>query len=258
MTAPDFDLTGRTAIVTGGGRGIGRMIAEGLLERGARVHIAGRKQNELDETVAALGGLGDIRAHRADLGSVEGSRELAESVRSQSGPVHVLVNNAGANWGAPLADFPASAWDKVLDVNLRGLFVLTQELLPDLHAASAPGDPARVINIGSIDGLRAPEKGYNNFSYAASKAGVHILTQQLSAELAPAITVNAIAPGLFASKMTGPLLEFAGEQIAERIPMQRIGAPGDVAGLVAYLAGPTSTYITGAVIPLDGGVSAHR
>jgi len=257
-STPDFDLTGTTALVTGGSRGIGRMITEGLLRRGARVYVCSRKQHELDATAAELAAIGDIRTFTADLGTADGVHALATHLTDQESTLRLLVNNAGANWGAPIDDFPDSAWDKVLNVNLKGVFVLTQALLPLLRAASVPGDPARVVNIGSIDGLRAPERGYNNFSYAASKAGVHLLTQQLSAELAPGITVNAIAPGLFESKMTGALLESARDQVSEQIPMGRIGAPDDVAGLVAYLAGPTSSYVTGAVIPLDGGVSAHR
>ncbi|MFM9379479.1 SDR family NAD(P)-dependent oxidoreductase, partial [Gordonia sp. VNK21] len=172
----------------------------------------------MDATAAELAAIGDTRTFTADLGAVNGVYALATHLTDRESALRLLINIAGANWGAPIDDFPASGWDKVLNVNLKGVFVLTQALLPLLRAASVPGDPARVVNIGSIDGLRAPERGYNNFSYAASKAGVHLLTQQLSAELAPGITVNAIAPGLFESKMTGALLEFARDQVSERIP----------------------------------------
>lgn len=251
-------LTGKVAVVTGGGRGIGRMITEGLLRAGMTVYISSRKESELDSATKELADLGNVYAVPADLGTVEGVATLAATITAREPHLHALINNAGANWGAPLAEFPAAAWDRVLSVNLKGLFLLTQALTPLLRASSTPQDPARVINIGSIDGLRSPQPGIDNFSYSASKAGVHLLTQQLSGVLAPHVLVNAVAPGLFPSKMTAGLLSMGESELAARIPLRRIGRPGDIAGIVEFLLGPTSSYITGAVIPVDGGLNAHR
>ncbi|MFF2083382.1 SDR family oxidoreductase [Nocardia sp. NPDC058176] len=251
-------LAGKTVVVTGGGRGIGRMISEGLLRAGATVYISSRKQDELDAAAAELAALGAVRAVPADLGTEQGIATLVAAVRADTDRLHALINNAGANWGAPFEEFPAAAWDRVLAVNLTGVFGLTQALAPLLRAASTATDPARVVNIGSIDGLRAPGRGFNNFSYSASKAGVHILTQQLAAELAPDVLVNAVAPGLFPSKMTAGLLRGGEDAIAAGIPVRRIGRPDDIAGVIEFLLGPASTYIAGAVIPVDGGVNATR
>lgn len=258
MTTTSLPLEGRTTVVTGGGRGIGRMITTGFLEAGARVIISSRKQDELDAAVAELSELGEISAFAADLSTPEGVAALAVHVRESYDRLDVLVNNAGANWGAPLESFPDAAWDRVLNVNLKGVFGLTQELLSLLRAASTPDYPSRVINIGSVDGLQAPAPGFNNFSYSASKAAVHLLTQQLAATVAPEILVNAIAPGLFPSKMTAGILAAAEEQILQAIPLRRVGQPRDMAGIAVFLAGPDSTYISGAVIPVDGGLIATR
>lgn len=227
-----------------------------------RGHARLHQQSQGSRTRLHCSGVGRIR-HRApgpaDLGTVEGVAALTATVSARESHLHALINNAGANWGAPLDEFPAAAWDRVLSVNLKGVFLLTQALTPLLRAsATLQGDPARVVNIGSIDGLRSPEPGMDNFSYSASKAGVHLLTQQLSGVLAPTILVNAIAPGLFPSKMTAGLLAAGEGALANQIPLQRIGRPGDIAGITEFLLGPTSTYITGAVIPVDGGLNAHR
>lgn len=257
-TTSHRSLEGKTAVVTGGGRGIGRMITEGLLREGAAVLISSRKQDDLDAAVTELSPLGEISAFAADLGRTDGVAALAAHVADRHAALHVLVNNAGANWGAPVEDFPAAAWDKVMAVNVKAMFGLTQALLPQLRAASTDDDPARVVNVGSSDGLRAPQPGINNFSYSASKAAVHVLTQQLATTLAPQVLVNAIAPGLFESKMTTGLLAFGEDAVAAQIPVRRIGRPADMAGIATFLAGPSSTYITGAVIPVDGGVVASR
>jgi len=251
-------LDGKTALVTGGGRGIGKMITEGLLRAGARVCISSRKEADLEGAVKQLSPLGEVSAFAADLGSLEGVTALASYLREREARLDVLVNNAGATWGAPVDDFPLSAWDKVMDLNVKGVFALTQALLPLLKAAASADEPSRVINIGSIDGLSAPPPGWNNFSYSASKAALHMLTRQLATTLAPDILVNAVAPGVFENKMTAAVLKAAGEAVTSHIPLRRLGRPADMAGIAVFLAGPDSSFITGAVIPVDGGVTAGR
>jgi NAD(P)-dependent dehydrogenase (short-subunit alcohol dehydrogenase family) len=251
-------LAGKIAVVTGGGRGIGKMISQGLLEAGAKVYISSRKEADLRSAVEELSALGEIHAVPADLATAHGVHTLASYVAERESCVHALFNNAGANWGAPLEEFPESAWDRVLSVNVKGVFALTQALLPLLKAASTSDDPARVINTGSVDGLRAPASGFNNFSYSASKAAVHLLTQQLAGALAPDVLVNAIAPGLFESKMTAGILSLGADAAAGQIPLRRIGHPADMAGIAQFLMSPASSYITGAVIPVDGGILATR
>lgn len=250
---PLFDLTGKTALVTGGGRGIGRMAARGLLQAGATVIIASRKIADCEQTAGELSDVGQVVPLSADLSTQEGCRDLAAAVGEHAEALHVLVNNAGAVWGAPFAEFPATGWDKVLDLNLKGPFFLVQELLGLLRAAAADGDPARVVNIGSIDGLRVP--ALPNFSYSAAKAGLHHLTRVLAVELGPDLTVNAIAPGPFASKMMAATLEKEQETFEQVAPMGRIGADDDIAGAVVYLAARASAYVTGVVLPVDGGIS---
>ncbi|MGV1007912.1 MAG: SDR family oxidoreductase [Dermatophilaceae bacterium] len=253
-------LEGKVAVVTGGGRGIGLMLAEGLVRAGARAYLCSRKASDLQAAVEALSPLGDVRSVAADLATPDGVGVVSEHVAEHEPRVHVLVNNAGATWGAPLEQFPPAAWDRVLDLNVKGTFLLTQALLPLLRAASVPGDPSRVVNIGSVDGLRPPAPHYNNFSYSASKAAVHMLTRHLASELAPDVLVNAIAPGLFETKMTAGVLatEGAAAAVTAQIPLRRIGRPEDIAGLGVFLASRASSYITGAVIPLDGGLTGAR
>ncbi|MHA3024570.1 SDR family oxidoreductase [Mycobacterium sp. BMJ-28] len=254
-----FGLDGKVAVITGGGRGIGVMIARGLLQAGAaKVYLAARKAAELDAVVAELSPLGAVEGIPADLGTAEGVAALADAVAAKEDAVHVLFNNAGAAWGAPFPEFPESGFDKVFDVNVKGVFLLTRALVPLLNAAATEGDPARVINTGSIDGFLVPERGRDNFSYSASKAAVHMLTKHLAGELAPKILVNAIAPGLFPSRMTKVMLSAGEEAVGSLLPLGRVGQPDDMAGIAVFLASRASAYITGAVIPVDGGVSTIR
>ncbi|BBY27336.1 SDR family oxidoreductase [Mycolicibacterium sediminis] len=253
-----FRLDGKVAVVTGGGRGIGVMIARGLLEAGARVYLSSRKAAELEAAVAELSPLGQVDAVSADLGTADGVATLTSYVGEREDAVHALFNNAGAAWGATFEDFPESGFDKVFDVNVKGVFLLTRAMVPLLTAGATDGDPARVVNTGSIDGIVAPEKGRDNFSYSASKAAVHMLTRHLAGELAPRILVNAIAPGLFQSRMTKELLAAGSDAVGSALPLGRIGAPDDMAGIAVFLASRASAYITGTVIPVDGGVSTIR
>jgi len=249
-----FSVEGKTAVVTGGSRGIGLMIARGLVEGGARVFVSSRKAEACRQVAEELSRAGACLALPADLSTEEGCRRLAAEVGEREDRVQVLVNNAGATWGAPLEDHPGAAWDKVLDLNLKAPFFLTRAMLPLLEAGVAPGDPARVINLGSIDGLRVP--AMPTYAYSASKAGLHHLTRVLARELGPrGITVNAIAPGPFESKMMAETLRRFGDQIAAAAPLGRIGRPDDMAGAALYLASRAGAYVTGAVLPVDGGLT---
>ncbi len=251
-----FDVSGKTALVTGGSRGIGLMIARGLLEAGARVIVSSRKADDVQAAANELGQLGDCVAIPADVSSPEGAQTLAGAVQERFPTLDILVNNAGAGWGASLEEFPAIGWDKVVHTNVEGVFHLTVALLPALRAAADAEDPARVINIGSIDGLRAPQ--LENYSYSASKAAVHMLTRHLAKRLAGEnITVNAIAPGPFESKMTAFMLQEpeSRELVEQMVPLARIGRPEDVAGLAIFLASRAGSYLTATVIPLDGGIT---
>jgi NAD(P)-dependent dehydrogenase (short-subunit alcohol dehydrogenase family) len=251
-----FDIAGKTALVTGGSRGIGLMIARGLVQAGARVIVSSRKAADIEAAARELATLGECHAIQGDVSSPDGAAALAAAVRERFDSLDILVNNAGATWGAPLDDFPPSGWDRVLHTNLEGVFHLTTALLPAIRAAASAEDPARVINIGSVDGLRPPVM--ENYSYSAAKAAVHMLTRHLAKRLASEqITVNAIAPGPFESKMTAFILgEPEARGMVERtVPLGRIGRPDDVAGLVIFLSSRAGSYLTGTVIPVDGGIT---
>jgi NAD(P)-dependent dehydrogenase (short-subunit alcohol dehydrogenase family) len=249
-----FDLAGKTAVVTGGTRGIGLMIARGLLQAGAdQVYISSRKAEGCADAERELAAHGPATAIQADLSTEAECVRLAQLVGDRESAVHVLVNNAGATWGAPLAEYPAAAWDKVIDLNLKSPFFLIRAFLSLLEAGGTHDDPARVINIGSIDGLRVPP--LPTYAYSAGKAGLHHLTRVLARELGPRhITVNAIAPGPFESKMMAATLRSFGDAIAEAAPLRRIGRPDDMAGAAVFLASRAGAYVTGAVLPVDGGI----
>lgn len=247
-----FSIAGKVALVTGGSRGIGLMIARGYIEAGAKVYISSRKKEVCDETARKLSEIGECVSVPADLSTVAGCLNLADEIRAREEALHILVNNAGANWGAPLDEFPESGWDKVMDTNVKGIFFLTQRLLPQLEAAARPGDPARVINIGSIDAIHIPF--VDNYAYSASKAAVHHMTRVLAAKLGPrGVAVNAVAPGFFPSKMTEWLMDNFEERIVENCPLRRKGEPADMAGVAIYLASRAGAYVNGAVITVDGG-----
>jgi NAD(P)-dependent dehydrogenase (short-subunit alcohol dehydrogenase family) len=259
-----FSVAGKVAVVTGGGRGIGRMIAEGFVANGARVYICSRHAKTLEATArelsVAAGGTCVALAH--DLSTDAGCRALAADMRARERAVHVLVNNSGVAWGATLEDYPEAAWDRVMALNLKAVFQLTRALLPLLDAASAAGDPARVINIGSIVGVRP--QPFPTYAYDASKAAVHSLTVKLAGELADrgaagghGITVNAIAPGIVPSRMSRQLEAYApSDALAAAVPLRRLGAPGDMAGAALFLASPAGAWVTGVVLPVDGGALA--
>ncbi len=249
-----FSLAGKTALVTGGSRGIGAMIARGLLDAGATVVISSRKVAELNATRDELSQYGEVDAIAADVSTVDGAKTLAAKVAERFPMLNILVNNAGATWGQPIDEFTEAGWDRTVDTNLKSMFFLTQALLPNLRAAGTADDPARVLNVGSIDGLHV--NPMETYPYAASKAGVHHMTRALAHRLGPEhITVNAIAPGPFESKMMAATLESFGDAIAKSAPLRRIGRPDDMAGVAVYLASRAGAYVTGAVIPVDGGIA---
>ncbi|WP_449063541.1 SDR family oxidoreductase [Planomonospora algeriensis] len=249
-----FSVQGKKVVVTGGSRGIGRMIAEGFAAAGATVYISSRKAAEVEKTAAEIGCV----AVPADLSTPDGVAALVEAVSAREERLDVLVNNAGATWGAPLEDYPGHAFDKLWGVNVKGVFYLTQRFLPLLRAAASAEDPARVINIGSVDGIRVP--ALETYAYSTTKAAVHMLTRHLAHRLVrDSITVNAIAPGPFESKMMAFALDDPDmrQAIASSVPMGRIGAPEDVAGTAIYLSSRAGAYLTGVVIPVDGGMTIH-
>ncbi|MEO6987078.1 MAG: SDR family oxidoreductase [Aquihabitans sp.] len=248
-----FSVEGKTVVVTGGTRGIGKMIASGFARAGATVVITSRKAEAVDQTVAELSEFGAVEGLPSDLSTEDGARALAEAVAARHDHVDVLVNNAGATWGAPLAEHDAASWSRVLDLNVQGVFHTTKFFLPLLQARGTADQPSRVINIGSIDGIHVPE--LETYSYSASKAAVHQLTRHLAKQLAPSVTVNAVAPGPFESKMMAATLDAFGDAIAAQAPLKRIGRPDDMAGVALFLASRAGSYLTGTIIPVDGGIA---
>lgn len=247
-----FSVEGKTAIVTGGSRGIGKMIAAGFVENGVKTYISARKAEACQATAEELSARGTCIAFPADLSTREGRDAFVAEIKSRENKIDILVNNAGAAWGAPFEEYPDEGYDKVMNINVKAIFTLTRDLMPLLTKDASPEDPSRVINIGSIDGLRVSTS--DNFAYGASKAAVHFLTKNLAVRLAPkGITVNAIAPGAFESQMMDYMLSNFKDKIEAENPLGRIGRPTDMAGLALYLASNASKYMTGQVIAIDGG-----
>ena len=266
MTHPKFDnlfsVKGKTALVTGGSRGIGEMIASGFLAAGAKVYISSRKADACDETARRLSAAygGECISLPADLSKMEGIGSLAKRLAEREEKLDILVNNAGVAWGAPIDEFPEIGFDKVMDTNVKAVFFMTQKLLPLLRAAGAAGAPARVINIGSIDGLKAAI--FDTFSYGASKAAVHHLTRFMAAHLTKErILFNAIAPGPYPTWMLSTGVGFGGEtenvdwdSVGKRNPSGRVGTPQDIAGLAIFLCSRAGEFVVGQVIASDGGI----
>ena len=251
-----FSVSGKIVLVTGGSRGIGLMIARAFVEGGARVYISSRKADVCQQVADELSRDGQCEALPANLSTEEECRRLAGELGAREPQLDVLVNNAGATWGAPLVEQDEAVFERVLALNVKAVFHLTKFLVPLLEAGATVDEPSRVINIGSIDGLRVPEMEV--YAYSASKAAVHHLTRHLARRLAPLVTVNAIAPGPFESKMMAATLAAFGDQIAASAPLKRIGRPDDMAGAAIYLASRAGAYLTGAVIPVDGGIATLR
>ncbi|WP_370324147.1 SDR family oxidoreductase [Euzebya sp.] len=249
---PDlFDVAGRHVLVTGATKGIGEMIVRGFHAAGAHVYLTSRTAEDCAALADELGGR--AVGLPADVSTLDGVRALAAAVAERTGTLDVLVNNAGATWGADIEDYPDEAWDKVLALNLKSPFHLTVACLPLLRAAATAERPARVIAIGSVDGMRVPI--WESYAYAASKAGVHHLVKVMGKRLASEhITVNAIAPGVFPSKMMRFAIEEAEDELVASVPLGRLGQPGDAAGAAVFLASPAASWITGAVLPVDGGM----
>ncbi len=254
-----FSLNGKTALVTGGATGIGRMAAEGLVAAGARVLIASRKGAACQAAAEELNTLdlsGSAEGFAGDVGSEDGIAAISAQVAERTDELHILMNNAGVTWGEQLGDFPYRAWEKVMSVNVAGMFHLTQSLLPLLKAAATDSDPARVVNVGSVMG-EVP-MGDGAYSYAMSKSAVHHMTRILAKELArEMITVNALAPGPFVSNMTAFVTanETTRAKVGEDVPLGRVGSPEDIAGCMMFLCGRGGAYVTGSVIPVSGGIN---
>ena len=259
MLAPSdlFDLSGRTALVTGGATGIGKVCAEALLAAGARVLIASRKAEACEAAAKELSSVGPCEGFGGTVATEAGRRRARRrDSQPRTDALHILVNNAGMNWGEPFETFPWKAWERVMSVNVTGLFSLTRDLAPMLAAAATADRPSTVVNIGSVMG--SVTQSEHAYSYAASKAAVHHLTRILAAEFAPRqVTVNAIAPGPFPTNMTRFALadEAGAVRGAKAVPMGRLGRPEDIAGALLFLTGRGGAYTTGAIVPVDGGIS---
>ena len=246
-----FSLQGKTAIVTGGSGGIGAMIAEGFVKNGVKTYITARDEDRLDVAVANFSKHGVCIGIRSDLSTLAGVKEFVRVINQHETMIHIVVNNAGATWGETIDTFPEKGWDKVMDLNVKSVFFLTQHLLPSLRKAGSYEDPARVVNIGSINGFTHPHT--HNYSYSASKAAVHHLTRQIGADLAKdKINVNGIAPGVFPSRMTAHMLIDEAELIRS-IPRGRLGTAEDIAGTAIFLCSRASAWMTGHTLILDGG-----
>ena len=255
-----FSLAGKTALVTGGSSGLGLIMAKGLLLNGARVMIASRKKEKCDLALGELQQYGDCSAIAADVTDAGDRAALVSAVESKFGSLSMLINNAGDNWGAEIEDYPDTGFAKVMNTNLNAVFSMTREFLPLLGKAASTEDPARVINIGSMDGIHVPiVQRVPTFAYSASEAALHHLTRTLAVDLAPKnITVNAVAPGFFESRMTDYVFEHFKADIEGDCPLHRVGRPQEMVGIIAYLASRAGAYTNGTVIPVDGGTSISK
>ena len=248
-----FSLKGRVALVTGGSRGIGKMIAQGFVESGAKVYISARKADACDATAAELSKIGPCISIPQDISTVAGCKALADDIATREPKLDILVNNAGAAWGAPFEEFPESGWDKVMNLNVKSPFFLTQALHGALKKAASKDRPAKVINICSIDGIRL--NPWETYSYHASKSSLLYLTKRMAARLVrDNIIVTAIAPGPFASEMNKAARDQA-DMVAARTPMRRIGRDEDMAGAAIFLASKAGDYVCGDSIAVDGGIA---
>lgn len=250
-----FGVADKSVLITGGSRGIGLAMAEGFVKAGARVYICSRDTESCAAVVAQLRGSGSCTALRCNVASAEDRYRLVEQLKTYESSLNVLINNAGAIWAAPLADYPEAGWDKVFDLNVKGCFFLIRELVPMLEAAASSDDPARIINVGSINALRIP--AHETYAYVSSKAALHHLTRHLAGQLAARfITANVIAPGLYPSKMLAADIERKGlDAVTAPVPLGRLATKLDMAGAALYLASSAGSFLTGAVIPVDGGMA---
>lgn len=249
-----FGVAGKRVLITGGGRGIGFAIAEGFVRAGARVYICSRDLETCTSAATELTKLGSCTALKCDIADVGDRHRLVEELKKRETSLDVLVNNAGAIWAAPFEDYPEAGWDKVYSINVKGCFFLIQALLPLLQAAASPEDPARIINIGSVNVLRIPT--HETYAYVGSKAALHFISRQLAGQFGErSITVNVIAPGRYPSKMLTADIERRGlDEVVAPIPLKRLTSDSDMAGAALYLASKAGAYLTGAVIPVDGGM----
>lgn len=250
-----FDISGKVAVVTGGANGLGRMIVEGLVKAGAKVYFTSRKESDAKEAESALSAHGQCIGLVADLTTAEAVTALAANLREREKAIHILINNAGKTWGAPLESFPDKAWPSVMAVNVQTPFTLIRDLLPALKRGGEPDDPARIINIGSLAGAKAER--LSAYSYSASKAAVHHLSRVLAADLAEhLVTVNAIMPGYFPTNMTSHIRadQEKLDALVDRVPLRRLGREADIVGTCIFLSSRAGSYVTGANLAIDGGI----
>lgn len=248
-----FGVAGKTVLVTGGSRGIGRAITEAFVKAGAQVIICSRDLQSCQQLAQELAPVGRCTALACNIASDDDRKRFVQELTQQVTSINVMINNAGALWAAPIAEYPESGWDKVFDLNVKGTFFLVKELLPLLEAGASAEDPSRIINVGSIDAFHIPQ--HETYAYTASKAALHQLTKHLAAQLAARhITANVIAPGMFPSKMMAGTLERKGlEKVVAPIPLKRLTGDADMAGAAIYLASKAGSYVTASVLPVDGG-----